>query len=268
MEYISLTKTAEGFRIEGFPNAIKVVRVTGPETRRLAGLVLHKAYLEFALGCIDAINQLPKASWLPRQALWRSAIVHFMKCFGESEARFSLAPGKVYQGRTGASEVFDYFKNLRDRHFVHDENSYAQAIPGAVIDKPGMDRKIAKIVCLAVVGDTLNQEDYASLHLLITHAQEWVVLQFDQLAERLTAELEAMSHDELMAMESVTYRAPAVADIGKTRPTRCPGGRSAATQETVTPTTITTMSVPIPPSTTDGTVPRYAAVTPDSNCPS
>jgi hypothetical protein len=62
-----------------------------------------------------------------REAMWRSAIVHLLKCFGDHEARFSLQPRQVYRGEPPeAIENFEYFKGLRDKHLVHDENSYAQ----------------------------------------------------------------------------------------------------------------------------------------------
>jgi len=218
MEHFSITKTGEGFHIEGFPDAIRVLRITGPKSQRLRDLALHKADLDFALESLEAINQLPEEPKLLRQALWRSAIVHFIKCFGRSESRFSLDPKKVYKGDAGALEPFEYFVSLRNKHLIHDENSYTQCLPGAVLNKRGMGHKIAKIVCLSVIGDTLNQEDYSNLHLLATRAREWVVAQFDELCDLLTSELESKSHEELFAMEGITYTAPGADDVHKSRP--------------------------------------------------
>ncbi len=48
MEHFEITKTPEGFHIEGFPNAVKVLRIDGPKAQRLADLALHKADLDFA----------------------------------------------------------------------------------------------------------------------------------------------------------------------------------------------------------------------------
>ncbi len=218
MEHFSITKTAQGFHIEGFPDAIKVLRITGPKSQRLADLALHNADLHFSLECLNAINHVPEEPYVLRQALWRSAIVHFIKCFGQSESRFSLNPKKVYKGDIGAFEPFAYFESLRNKHLVHDENSYAQCLPGAVLNKKGMPRKIGKIVCLSVVGDTLGQENYNNLHLLVTRAREWVVARFDELCDVVTSELEPKSHDELFAMDGITYTAPGADDVHKARP--------------------------------------------------
>jgi hypothetical protein len=218
MEYFSITKTAEGFHIEGFPDAVKVLRLSGPKSQRLADLALHKADLDFALECLEAINHQPEDAYVVRQALWRSAIVHFMKCSGGSESRFSLDAKKVYKGDGGAFEPFKFFESLRNKHLVHDENSFAQCLPGAVLNKNGMEYKIAKIVCLSVIGDTLNQDDYSHLHLLATRARQWVATQFDELCNLLTKELEPKSYDDLFAMEGITYTAPAADDVHKSRP--------------------------------------------------
>jgi len=218
MEHFSITKTEQGFHIEGFPDAVKVLRITGPKSRRLADLALHKADLDFALECLTAINQVPDEPYVLRQALWRSAIVHFIKCFGQSELRFSLDPKKVYKGDAGAFEPYGYFENLRNKHLIHDDNSYAQCLPGAVLNKKGMDHKIAKIVCLSVIGDTLSQDNYSNLHLLVTRAREWVVAQFDELCDVLTAELEPKSYDELFGLDGITYAAPGADDVHRSRP--------------------------------------------------
>jgi len=218
MEQFSIKKTADGFHIDGFPDAVKVLRITGPMSQRLADLALHRADLDFGLECLVAINRRPEEAYVVRQALWRSAIVHFIKCFGQSDSRFSLDAKKVYKGDSGAPEPFAFFESLRNKHLVHDENSFAQCLPGAVLNKKGLDHKIAKIVCLSMIGDTLNQDNYNNLHLLATGARQWVVAQFDGLCELLTADLEPKSYDDLFAVDGVTYTAPGAADVHTSRP--------------------------------------------------
>jgi hypothetical protein len=43
MEHFEITKTADGFHIEGFPDAVKVLRILGPKSRRLADLALLRS---------------------------------------------------------------------------------------------------------------------------------------------------------------------------------------------------------------------------------
>ena len=126
MEHFPITKTDAGLQIEGFPDAVKVVRIEGRQAKRFADLTLHKTDLEFASECLAAINHVPEQPWVLRQALWRAAIIHYMKCFGDG-ARFQLSAAKIYKGNALALGAFNYFKDIRHKHVAHDENSYAQS---------------------------------------------------------------------------------------------------------------------------------------------
>lgn len=213
MQHFTISKTEAGLYIEGFPDAVKVVGINGREAKRLADLSLHKEDLEFAEACLDAINQAPEEPIVTREALWRSAIVHFLKCFGKG-ARFQLVPEKLYKGESPvAFMAFNYFKGLRNKHLVHDENSYAQSIPGAVLNNGKKNYKVEKIVCFSAIGATLEQGNYGNLKLLIQKARVWVVSEFDALCERLAADLEKESYDKLLARDALTYRVPTVDDI-------------------------------------------------------
>ncbi len=217
MEHFAISKTEPGLHIEGFPDAVKVVAITGPDAKRVADLSLHKVDLDFADACLDAINQVPENPLVAREALWRSAIVHFMKCFGPS-ARFQLSAAKIYKGEPpGAKKAFEYFEDLRNKHFVHDENSYAQSIPGAVLNNGAKSYKIEKIVCFAAFGATLEQGNYGNLKLLIEKARAWVVTEFDSLCERLTGALEQESYEDLLARDAITYRVPTVDELSNAR---------------------------------------------------
>lgn len=225
MEYFSISKIESGLRIEGFPDAVKVVKISGQEAKRLADLSLHKADLEFADACLEAINQTAENPAVVREALWRSAIVHFMKCFG-SGARFQLSAARIYKGEPSeALMAFEYFKDLRNKHFVHDENSYAQSIPGAVLNNGTKSYKIDKIVCFAAIGATLEQGNYGNLKLLIEKARAWVISEFDFLCERLTATLEQEDYEDLLARDAITYRVPTVEEISCNRKTLQDGNR-------------------------------------------
>ena len=213
MEYFNISQTEAGFHIEGFPDAVKVIAIDGREAKRLADLSLHKEDLEFADACLDTINQTPEEPFVMREALWRSAIVHFLKCFGNG-ARFQLAAEKIYKGESPeALMAFNYFKSLRNKHLVHDENSYSQSIPGAILNNGMKDYKIEKIVCFAAIGATLEQGNYGNLKLLIEKARRWVVSEFDLLCERVTAALENENYDKLKSKEAITYRVPTVEEI-------------------------------------------------------
>ena len=217
MEQFSITKTESGFQIEGFPDAAKVIQIKGPKSKQLADLSLHKTDLEFAFECLETINQTSDKPWVVRQALWRSATIHYTKCFGGNKARGQLDSNKIYKGNSDALTAFNYFKNLRNKHFIHDDNSYAQSIPCAILNKPAKSYKIEKIVCFSAIGETLEQGNWNNLHLLIQTARKWVVVEFDILCDTITKELEAKPYEDLNNLEPVTYTVPKIDDLKKNR---------------------------------------------------
>jgi hypothetical protein len=108
--------------------------IEGQQAKRFADLTLHRSDLQFAGSCLAELMNVPPDQTVIREALWRSAIVYFIKCFGES-ARFRLSIARIFKPEgPGAMIVFDHFRQLRNKHFIHDENSYAQSIPAAFLN--------------------------------------------------------------------------------------------------------------------------------------
>ena len=218
MEHFEISQKNSVLHIEGFPDAVKVISIGGPLAKHLSDLALHKADLEFADKSLDAINLAPEEPFEFREALWRSAIVHFLKCFGSSGARFQLSSKKILKAEPPEAQiVFDYFKNLRNKHLVHDENSYAQSIPGAILNDGSKDYKIEKVVCLASIAVTLSQDNYSNLKRLIQQSYAWVIAEFDKLADSITNDLEKESYEKLLSKEPMKYYVPSNDDIDKNR---------------------------------------------------
>ncbi len=221
MEHYSVTRVEGGLHVEGFPDAVRLIKLDDPKARRVSDLLLHRYDLEFADACLEEINKAPVDPPIMREALWRSAIVHFAKCFGSSAARFQLSREKIYKGEPPeAKQVFEYFQHLRDKHVVHDENSYSQSIPGAVLNRGDKPYKIEKILCLGAHANTLEQGNYNNLKLLIQKALAWVVAEFDTCCDVVTKELEALPYEDLLKRPEVTYRVPSAEEIGDNRKNR------------------------------------------------
>lgn len=217
MEPIDISRTESGFHIEGFPDAVKAIRLSGPVARRLADLWLHKQDLDFAAECLSDINQVPDVERVRREALWRSAIVHYAKCFGTSKSRFQLNASKILRGEPLGLATHKFFTELRDKHVVHDENSYALCFPGAVLNRGDKSYKIEKILCFAGFIQTLNQEHWANLKLLIDKAHAWVASEFDGICALLTKDLEQQTYAVLLARDGMTVRVPSLDEVGRTR---------------------------------------------------
>lgn len=166
MQFLKVSKIKKEFRIEGFPEGVKVIKLDGPIAKRLSELTLHKRDLYFADECLNLIkaNNTQK---LINEALWRSAIIFYIKCFGNNASRSQLSEKSIYKNDPKAIKVFNYFKNLRNKYIIHDENSYSQSIPGAILNKGDKSYKIEKIICFSVLIETLNRKEVRKLHLLL-----------------------------------------------------------------------------------------------------
>ena len=216
MESLNFSFANGRFEILGFPDAVKAVALTRQEGKFLADLALHQADLEFALNCLDGINRHPTDAFI-QQALWRSAVTHFVKCFSSGARRF-LQPNQVLKGQPElALWAFNYIKELRNKHVAHDDNSLSQSIPGAVINNGTKKFKIEKIFALPIHADTLMPENYSNLKLLCDVVLAWVVNQFDLECDRITAVLEKSSHHDLMRRSEPSFSSAKIEDIGKSR---------------------------------------------------
>jgi hypothetical protein len=217
MDFLQLSDDGSDIKIEGYPDGVKVVRLDGPLARRAADLALHQQDLEFAQGCIQVLEGQPNTSSIAQRAIWHAAIVHYMKCFGGSNSRAQLNEKAVYKAKPGAFDPFNFIKNLRHKHVVHDENSHHDARTGAIINDGTKAFKIEKIVVHTQVAMTLENENLGNLRLLIEDALAWVCAQFDEVAAKLTEQLEKESHADLLAREQLRWDWPKLDEVSRAR---------------------------------------------------
>jgi hypothetical protein len=218
MEQLPITVDPERsqFRIDGFPNAAKVVQLHGRLARQMADHALHRTDLMLAKDSLQALGAGQVARSAMQMALWHTAINSFAKCFGGNRARASLQP-EIFPAGT-PREVYHHFQALRNKHFAHDDNAYSRALPAAIISPPGQTPKVQRIVCPVFTAVVLSQENFDNATLLVDTALVYVNRKLDELAEALDAETEAMDHDALLALPAPEYTAPTAEDAFLTRP--------------------------------------------------
>jgi len=215
MENYTISFKDNQFHLEGFPDAVKFIALHGTDAERLADLNLNKVDLDFSSECLTQLNDPAGNPEIVRKALWRSAIIHYIKCFATG-VRFKLDYEIIYKGEPSAAlEFFKYFDSLRDKHISHDVNAYLQSLPGAVLNPLTKPQKIEKVVCANFLVVTLDQINFSNFNLLIQKARTWVVAEFDSLCEKITKELEVYSYEELLKRDPVTYSVPK--DVSKPR---------------------------------------------------
>ena len=219
MEPYQVTQTSKSeLHIEGLPDAVKLVSLDEPTARRVGDLALHRSDLNFALGCLETLDKLPEDQEVTSTALWRSAIVHYFKCFGDTGKRFQLDAKAVYKDRPPeALLAFEFFKGMRNKHIVHDENAYMQSAVGAAINDGTKGFKVEQIVALVHTFDVLNDNNRKNLRLLVQHAIDWTTIQFEECTARIARDLERLTYGELASRPTVQVKVPSVEDAMKPR---------------------------------------------------
>jgi hypothetical protein len=216
MKPLTITFRDNQFHIEDYPNAEKLVRLDHPDARRFTGLALHQSDLDFAIGCLEAIDLTPPEPAVIREALWRSAIIHVLKCFDDKASRLpALDANTLYGGEAVAVQVYDYFKKLRNKHLIHDENAWIQCQAGIVLNKKEEPRQVADVSYFALRICTLNKGNFGNLMLLATKAREWVLHELDRLHEVIMADLASADCDALRSLPDLQVHIPTFSDLGR-----------------------------------------------------
>lgn len=216
MESFDIRLGPNGLEVHGVEDAKILVRLADRRAQRVAHLFLHLADLSFADECLNELPKQPEHS-IVQQALWRDAIIHFFKCFGNSKARSSLSEHKVLKGDAEWLEIFRGFKSLRDKHLVHDENPYTQGIPAAALNDGSKAYKVEKIITIGIIGDTLTKEEFSNLKLLIKRTKDWVDNEYHTLCAELSSDLEKIPYEELIKLPAPQYSKPQEGDVHRSR---------------------------------------------------
>ncbi|MFC7422207.1 hypothetical protein ACFQNF_20315 [Iodobacter arcticus] len=217
MEPIKLNTNNGTMHIEDFPDTVRVIKLTGEKSKRLSHLSLHKMDLFFAESCFNAVTHPYENSGLIQESLWRSAIIFYIKCFGNSKSRGPLSAGRIFKNNPLALKTHKEFKYLRDKHLVHDENSFSQSHTGAILACKDKPYKIEKIISTSIGAITLNDGSYNNLKLLINHTMNWVSTEYDNICNDLTTELEKESHESLLTYQEINIKAPSIDEVSHPR---------------------------------------------------
>lgn len=89
-----------------------------------------------ALKCISSENQ-----GLINQALFVFALGNLMKCFQQSAACVMLDEKKYEKGFPNVYPEYIRFKNWRNKHYLHDENSMTEAFAFFLVAPDGVGQK-------------------------------------------------------------------------------------------------------------------------------
>lgn len=219
MKHLSTSRRGDALHIEDYPQAVALKQVDSADARELMSLALHHSDMVACKGFIDDIYQfrnLPNSEHLIH-ALWIAAIALFFKCFGRNDARGRLSAKEVFADHDGALPVFQFFKDLRDKHLIHDENPYSQGAVALVINPIENPHKVADVLSMSFHSFTADESHVDSFSPLVEVASGWVWQKMDRLHSKIAQEFELISHPELMALPDVQYSPPTADSAGSSR---------------------------------------------------
>ena len=189
MKFYEFEFINDTIHILDYPTADKVLELPNDHiVKRLKDMCLHWHDLTEAKLCLEAIDDTNSA--LVNRALAQNAIVVFYKCFGTSKFRNnSLNRDKILARLpSGAKDVFDYYKNIRDKFIVHDESRHAQVITGLILETAKTPPFVDTVNTVAVTEmfATENQlQGLRSFHHLVTVAILWTENTIDELSDEI-----------------------------------------------------------------------------------
>ncbi|MCJ2062614.1 hypothetical protein MKK63_07830 [Methylobacterium sp. J-088] len=209
-------KVASDLVSESGSEKLRLIRLKGHKARQMSHYGAHQADLRY---CYELLMLLPgKPSDLSSDAIWKTAIITYVKCFCGNKARSTkLQEDVIFKGNEDALHVFKYFKNLRNKHLAHDENDYTTCIPSASINYGGKPYKVENIGFIGTTALTLDQTTYNNLLKLVIDTNQWVQEKYNTITKELNDELEGMPLEKLLAHEEVGLSMPDLDRIGLTR---------------------------------------------------
>ena len=149
-------------------DALQQVQLAGHIAKRLADLSLHQYDMDFCERLLKEYGPRFVGEYddLSR-ALWIAVLTKFVSCFRSSDARGLLNEGKVYGSNPKASQAFDWILNLRNKHVVHDVNSYYGATAFAWLEQDGNVRQVGAMTYVTRLDPALVD----ALRYLVERAQ-------------------------------------------------------------------------------------------------
>lgn len=217
MEPINISWNGGQLEILGIPNADKAIKLPSSMAKYLVDLSLHETDLRISKESLSFMegNQLTLDSII-LESLWRSAIIHFTKCFTDQMtihrngrkvapdySRIKLDKKRIFLNKL-AIDSFDFIMTLRNKHVVHDENPYLQSSPGFIINDGTHVNKVEKVFCTLVKNETI-EGNFNNLSLLVKDALDYVKNEFTQECVRITTELEEIPFNKLLEFGEVRF---------------------------------------------------------------
>lgn len=208
LEYeVSLDQESGDFKIKGnFLPGSKAVKIPADTTKRkniqrqFISFFLNKVDIEAGIDYLNCIslNNHPRAN----EGLFVGALSIYFKCFQTSDARVALDEAAFKRSSPQFSNEFNRFKNWRNKHYIHDENSMTQASSFLLIAPKDCSSKFGGPPSVVWNLAPVNYiREGQCLQSLMKETWKFTVQKIDETGDAIMKEMESLSHDDLLALE-------------------------------------------------------------------
>jgi hypothetical protein len=195
--------------------------ISGRAATELRALALHEVDLRFCKSCLEELRKLNYEIESERaEAFWISCITRFYKCFGGSKARSRLSVKKIF-GTSESTEAFEFFRALRNKHIVHDENPFSDAHVVVAVHQSGDGENAVNVFASPIHLFLIGDAEIERVRRLVDITLDWVTDKHKRLEEMLTAEYRQWPREKLLALPDLIITSP---DMGQVYVTRAPRG--------------------------------------------
>jgi hypothetical protein len=218
-----LDKEANQLRIDGYDDTDTLAKVSNPLGRRLSGLRRHQQVLETAKEAIDNSDGQTMNEALAEALVVGVAAMYF-SCFAGSTAVGELQPSRVFSGQSDLRREFDHWKDIRDKHLIHDSSEWTSCQTGVAYDAGG---EVIDVVSMhARANPTHMPDELKSLKRLVEHTLKFVTAEATSCARRIFEDIAALA-PESRPKTPLQYIVPGPNSVSRDR-----AGRSNASQPT------------------------------------
>ena len=211
---LAAIKRGAGHQLVDRDRKLILKRADSGIARQLQAIALHELDLRFCRYCLTQLASVDKEQQSDlAEAFWISCIARFYKCFGNSRARTKLSEKKIFKGKPEAQLAYKFFSALRDKHIIHDENPYSQAVVAVAINPSEAPDLLKGVGAMTIPLYIINENNVKRLSELIDSTYAWVLERQAELVKLLTETYSQRTRDQLLALPDLTVNKPEDDDV-------------------------------------------------------
>ena len=212
----AVTIEKDGLVVRGdFPPHLKPISIPNDYNlkKRYVGLFLHKRDIELGMRYLQCISF--EKHEVINEGLFVSGLNAFIKCFLKNAAREKILSSIFKDEET--RNLYNYFKSLRNKHFMHDGKSMTQTTAFLLVD---FEKELPQIYNASVAWN-LDPLDYLlnanKLLYLMQITRSYLCDEIDAMNKKIVQDFSRKTKDDLMRNGSPQIKLASTKNVNQNR---------------------------------------------------